>query len=380
MSQRRSNSTLASIGWSVAVVVGAYTTFSWYRNRRNRLRQIQDSNDASRDSPNSNDTGGKPATTMLERFFYDATKEVKSMSNIGQGDQLMLYGLYKQATEGDFDEKKAPSKLNIVAHAKHTAWGKFDGMPKDAAMVHYIQAVKHFHQQGGSDPNAQNGTAVVDENADIIYDDDDNEEEGIDYDNDDDDNADKGKSNYDPLISGMTMKPSTLASTSEDENDAKNVNTATMSLAQKLRHAASENDMDLLQTCLKEQAEQDESSSSEGTEQAEEGSALDVRDETGQSALHFAADRNSLEVLESLIKHGANVNSADVEGISVLQAAVIAGHFDAAKLLLQNGANPDQKDLDGDTPRSCAKDDSSEEMKALFETFPQTAVPRRKIF
>jgi acyl-CoA-binding protein len=359
MTQRRSSSTLVTIGWSVVAVLGVYSTISWYRNQR-KCRQAQ--KDA-RDEPHSDGASNLPAMTMLERFFLDASTEVKSMKNLGQGDQLMLYGLYKQATEGDFNDKGAPSKLNIVAYAKHTSWGKFAGISKQAAMVNYIQAAKHFQQQGGSDPQA-----LADENADIVYDEDDEEE--IDYDNDDDDT--NGKSDYDPLNGGMSMKPSTLASTSEDENDATPADISNMSLAQKLRHAASQNDMDLLKSCLEEHTKTSESSSEET-----EGNNLDVRDEIGQSALHFAADRNSLEVLETLIKNGANVNSADVEGISVLQAAVIAGHVDAAKLLLQNGADPDHEDLDGDTPRSCAKDDSTEEIKELFNNIP---VPRRKIF
>ena len=50
----------------------------------------------------------------------------------------------------------------------------------------------------------------------------------------------------------------------------------------------------------------------------------------------------------------------------VLQAAVIAGHFEIAHFLLQNGANADQADFDGDTPRTCALDDGSDELRQLF--------------
>ena len=49
---------------------------------------------------------------------------------------------------------------------------------------------------------------------------------------------------------------------------------------------------------------------------------------------------------------------------------MIAGQVPACRLLLKYGADPDQADHDGDTPRHCAADDGSEEMKLLFESTP----------
>ena len=66
------------------------------------------------------------------------------------------------------------------------------------------------------------------------------------------------------------------------------------------------------------------------------------------------------------LNNGADANSVDREGISVLQAAVIGGSIETVKLLLDAGADPDHEDVDGDTPRSCANDDGSEEIKQLF--------------
>ena len=38
---------------------------------------------------------------LLERQFQKAAEMAKSLTNMTNGDRLMLYGLYKQATEGD---------------------------------------------------------------------------------------------------------------------------------------------------------------------------------------------------------------------------------------------------------------------------------------
>ena len=51
--------------------------------------------------------------------------------------KLELYGLYKQATEGDVTGP-APSATDFVARAKHQAWEKRKGLTKQQAMQAYI--------------------------------------------------------------------------------------------------------------------------------------------------------------------------------------------------------------------------------------------------
>jgi ankyrin repeat protein len=80
-----------------------------------------------------------------------------------------------------------------------------------------------------------------------------------------------------------------------------------------------------------------------------------------------AADQGFNDVVICLLNAGARVDAADQDGISVLQAAVIAGQTETCRIIWQQGkANPDQPDHDGDTPRLCAQDDGSREMKLLF--------------
>jgi hypothetical protein len=92
----------------------------------------------------------------------------------------------------------------------------------------------------------------------------------------------------------------------------------------------------------------------------------------GQLTFYFfpltvAADQGFNDVVICLLNAGARVDAADQDGISVLQAAVIAGQTETCRILWQQfKADPDQPDHDGDTPRLCAQDDGSREMKLLF--------------
>ena len=50
---------------------------------------------------------------------------------------LQLYGLYKQATQGNVADSK-PGFSDLVGRAKWDAWNKLQGTEPDAAMQRYI--------------------------------------------------------------------------------------------------------------------------------------------------------------------------------------------------------------------------------------------------
>lgn len=54
---------------------------------------------------------------------------------------LKIYGLYKQATQGDNTEKK-PSFSDIVARAKWDAWSLHKGVAADDAKQKYIDLIE----------------------------------------------------------------------------------------------------------------------------------------------------------------------------------------------------------------------------------------------
>ncbi|KAL0223820.1 hypothetical protein P9112_003210 [Eukaryota sp. TZLM1-RC] len=77
--------------------------------------------------------------SLIETFNQKA-KDVQSLPSCSNENKLTLYGLYKQATIGDNNEK-APMKLNVVNYKKWDAWNQNKGMSKDEAMNQYISLV-----------------------------------------------------------------------------------------------------------------------------------------------------------------------------------------------------------------------------------------------
>jgi acyl-CoA-binding protein len=56
---------------------------------------------------------------------------------------LRLYGLYKQATEGDNEEER-PGGFDFKAAAKYNAWLLLKGKPKEEATQAYIDLVSQL--------------------------------------------------------------------------------------------------------------------------------------------------------------------------------------------------------------------------------------------
>jgi ankyrin repeat protein len=70
----------------------------------------------------------------------------------------------------------------------------------------------------------------------------------------------------------------------------------------------------------------------------------------GGAALAFAADKGNIEILEVLIKNGADVNATDDEmGITPLMDAAYMNQVAAVETLLKYGADKNISDKNGKT-------------------------------
>jgi carboxylesterase len=77
----------------------------------------------------------------LEQDFTAAQERVKKLSRRPSNDQLLaLYGLFKQATEGDVAGKR-PGMLDMVGRAKFDAWASRRGTDRAGAMQAYVALV-----------------------------------------------------------------------------------------------------------------------------------------------------------------------------------------------------------------------------------------------
>ena len=80
---------------------------------------------------------------LFEDFEESAIKIKESNIKLDNDDLLLLYGLYKQSTEGDCNIDK-PYFYDFKGTAKYNAWKENEGMTKEKAMKNYIKKVKKF--------------------------------------------------------------------------------------------------------------------------------------------------------------------------------------------------------------------------------------------
>jgi 26S proteasome non-ATPase regulatory subunit 10 len=94
-----------------------------------------------------------------------------------------------------------------------------------------------------------------------------------------------------------------------------------------LHFCASKNNLDLTRLLLKEKA------------------SARTKDKRGQLPLHRAAAVGSVPMIKELLGPGKSpLNATDIDGMTALHHAIAEGHGDAALLLLTSGADFDKKD------------------------------------
>jgi acyl-CoA-binding protein len=270
------------------------------------------------------------SATVWKEFEQAANRiRTEKRLRLTSGDKLLLYGLYKHITAGDAPETMPPAtSWNVVAEqAKYAAWCKMFGMPIATAIDNYVTAVTHFVQEI-SPATSLDATVESDEE----YDADTTDTDGM----------------FGPaVVSRPAVENGGICEDDDDDTSC--------SAEVKLLRAAGRNDVNALKALLV--------SNTTSTTVVN----VNYADESGQTALHLAADKGCVECVAVLLAAGADMNASDHDGISVLQAAVIAGHVETCRVLLQAGADAEQADHDGDTPRSCAADDDGDQaMKLLF--------------
>ncbi|KAK9816616.1 hypothetical protein WJX72_002810 [[Myrmecia] bisecta] len=113
--------------------------------------------------------------------------------------------------------------------------------------------------------------------------------------------------------------------------------------------AASTGDVELLQGLLKAGAEADE------------------KDDEGRTALHFASGYGELKCAEVLLEAKADPNALDDNKNTALHYAAGYGQADCVELLLKNGANVTAKNLDGKTALEVAKLNDKAEVVAILD-------------
>ncbi|EGG15723.1 acyl-CoA binding protein [Cavenderia fasciculata] len=86
--------------------------------------------------------------SLAEQFATAVTDVKKIKAEPTNDEKLELYGLYKQANEGD-NTTAQPWAVQLEARAKHDAWTNVKGLSKDQAMEKYVQLVQTFKAKYG---------------------------------------------------------------------------------------------------------------------------------------------------------------------------------------------------------------------------------------
>ncbi|HSU28296.1 MAG TPA: acyl-CoA-binding protein [Chitinophagaceae bacterium] len=79
----------------------------------------------------------------LKEKFQQAAAESKTLKEKPSNDSLLLlYSLYKQASEGDVNTEPPSNPFDFVAKAKYEAWSGLKGKSSSDAMTEYIELVE----------------------------------------------------------------------------------------------------------------------------------------------------------------------------------------------------------------------------------------------
>lgn len=243
-------------------------------------------------------------------FLTTAAKVRKNNSNLSIPQKLALYGLYKQVVVGDAPQQRMLSP-------KFFAWNQHRGMSTETAIGMYL-VVASTAASGGS--GNIGGPKVMSRPLPMT----------------------------DPMLAGDQQ------TSKADDDDA------TFLHRQLLNAASTVGNVQRIEQILQKMHHLND-----------DNTILHTPDPiTGETALHLAANAGCLVTVQTLVENlsclvGTVVTVPDA--MSVLQIAVVAGHVEVCRWLLYTaGADPDQPDADGDTPRSCAIESSSPEMRDLF--------------
>ncbi len=77
----------------------------------------------------------------INESFKSALERVQSLDTRPSNENLLkIYGLYKQATEGEIKEDR-PGGFDFKAIVKYDSWASLRGMSKEDAMKSYIDLV-----------------------------------------------------------------------------------------------------------------------------------------------------------------------------------------------------------------------------------------------
>ncbi|PHJ20148.1 ankyrin repeat-containing protein [Cystoisospora suis] len=227
-------------------------------------------------------------TEVAIETYEDAVLWVTARaSSLTSSEQLQLYGLYKQATEGDCTGSK-PCGLDFVKSAKWESWSACAGMATDQARNAYLGLARQLSGERTTRP---------------------------------------GRSGSSCGSGSMPIgRPQSSLRNVEEPDES-----ALSDVDLFLRHAANGHISGVSRFL------------------SANPSMINAKNEEDMTALHLASDRGHADIVELLLAKGADPNLQDNCGETALHVAVVAGNVAVASLLLRGRPDLSLKNHDGET-------------------------------
>ncbi|KAH6561403.1 hypothetical protein BASA50_009506 [Batrachochytrium salamandrivorans] len=233
----------------------------------------------------------------LQEAFIEAVAQIQAYKgpSFQTTSLLKLYALFKVATLGQCTIAR-PGIFDFQGRAKWDAWNDISDMPQSLAKLQYVSLVEELLNL-----RSETGDALSDSNR---------------------------HTNSAVLATGFRV--SSMNNSRETISDADKT--------------------------IFEWAE--EGSVPHVNEMLQAGICINVRDKEGMSLLHWAADRDYLDLAKLLLEHGIQVNAQDNTGLTPLHYALIVESRQMVDLLVHTGhARTDIADKEGETPLDMASVD-----------------------
>jgi ankyrin repeat protein len=101
---------------------------------------------------------------------------------------------------------------------------------------------------------------------------------------------------------------------------------------------------------------------------------VNLTNKNGDTALHWAARNNFIDIVILLVKNQAEVNIKNNKGFTSLHWSVAGGHLEIVEILLNNGADPNIKNIYDTTPLALAAKNGHDSIIQLLIQFKAEVV------